>query len=665
MTSKNTFATFGILAVLLMSLGMVSAADIDLFPEDYEISAIHDSTNTFTFKIYNENDTLSLVNLTSEISNLVGPETIGSSNITLSALPTSITADSNSSDITATVIIPKYISAGTYTGTIKIDGTFSEGSGATAKSLDLTTTITSSSELTITSIANLTKTTNGTIEVQNTGNVDLTGISLETTSSADFDVQFNDSDFDLEAGESILVKVSSIDAEDLDFRDDNTLNMRATNGSINSNTLTLTVDSFFYDGDNEGELAVSIDRIDVQDGFGDGESYWYPFDDIELKVTVDNNGEWDVQNIELQLCLLDVSKNKCILDEGDMELDDDNFDIDQGDDNSVLITFNVDPSNLKEGNTDYILYVSATGEVDDSDSDYDGDDTGASTSQEIEIRTTEEFIIFDQIILTDASNYNNNGETSCGSKLTLSANVWNIGDKDLDNDEIFVLVYNKELGISNIVSFNNGINAMDWELLETTFTIPLGASEKNYQIKLTAYDDEGIDDNDIYENKEDDKSEAYQSLKVTSCKASSITRPTISANLQSEAKVGEELIIKTIITNNDENNNFVISLSDFEDWATLISVAPQTASINKGEFVEVTIKLKPTTTGKHSFNINAIVNGESYSQPVSVNIAEESGIFPNISNTMLYIITGVVTLLIVIMLVWIVRISRRKTRPEF
>jgi len=653
MTNKSTFAVLGIFAVLLMSLGMVNAGVLTVENTTIIPSTInHGNDITVTLNVTYTGDSDDISFTWSDATLNIGSWTFPS----LSSLN-----QNESQIVTAILSVPLYAS-GTINANIKADG-------AANDNITFSTTITPVSKLTITSVESLTKTTNGTIKVQNTGNVDLTGISLEATGSDDFDVQFNESSFALTAGQSKLVKVSSTDVDDLSFKDDNSLNVKATNGSLDSNTLALTVDNYFYDGDNDGELEVSIDRINVEKGYGEDEEYWYPFDDIELKITIDNNGEWDVENIELQLCLLDVSENKCILDEDDMEISEDDFDIDSEDDNSVLVNFNVDPSDLREGNTDYTLYVSAVGEVDDSDSDYDGDDTGDSDLQEdIEIRTNEDFIIFDQVIITDSSGYDNDGETSCGNEITLSANVWNVGDRDMDDDEIFVLVYNKELGISKVVPFNDGINSMDWELMETTLTIPSDAEEKSYFIKLTAYDDEDIGDNDVYENKEDEQSETYQAIKITNCGASSITQPTIRATLESEAKVGEELIVSTIVTNNDDTNDFIFSLSEFEDWATLMSITPQTASIDKGEFAEVAIVLKPTTVGSHSFNINAIVNGNSYDQPVSVNIAEKklsANIFGEIGNTALYIITGVVTLLIVIVLVLIVKTSKRQTRPEF
>jgi len=660
MTNKNTFAILGIFAVLLISLGLVSAVSLTSITKISSPTSVSHDDGLFEVVFNLTNGGVSgTLNFSSS--------TITTGTATITFNDNSIadgTATSVTERIKATITFGKYQS-GTIAGLIDVIG---EGA-STHENFTFSTTITPISELTITSVKSLTKITNGTIKVQNTGNADLTGISLEATGSDDFDVQFNESSFALTAGQSKLVKVSSTDVDDLSFKDDNSLNVKATNGSLDSNTLALTVDNHFYDGENQGELEVSIDRINVEKGYGEDEEYWYPFDDIELKITIDNNGEWDVENIELQLCLLDVSENKCILDEDDMEISEDDFDIDSEDDNSVLVSFNVDPSDLREGNTDYTLYVSAVGEVDDSDSDYDGDDTGDSDLQEdIEIRTNEDFIIFDQVVITDSSGYDNDGETSCGNEITLSANVWNIGDRDMDDDEIFVLVYNRELGINEVISFNDGINSMDWELLETTLTIPSDTDEKSYFIKLTAYDDEDLDDNDIYENKEDEQSETYQALKITNCGASSITQPTIRATLESEAKVGEELVVSTIVTNNDDTNDFIFSLSEFEDWATLVSITPQTASIDKGEFAEVSIVLKPTVVGSHSFNINAIVNGNSYDQPVSVNIAEKKpsvNIFGEIGNTALYIITGVVTLLIVIVLVLIVKTSKRQTRPEF
>jgi len=667
--AKNTFAFIGILAVLLMSLGMVSAA-VDFYPDPLSATVNHNSQIDITFKIYNQETTdLTDVTITTIPDLTSGLNTISSGNLSLVGLSAIIPATSNSSLITLTTNIPNYQTPGTYIGVLTISGKLT--AGMLYYDVDVEITVNSTPSLSVTKIDDLTKTTNGTIKVTNNGNVDLTDVKLELVSgSDDFSVNLGDIISSLAPGSFEEIEISSPDAKDLDFRDDNSISIKATSTEANSSTILLEVTNSFYDGDNDGKLKVSIDRINVAKGFGDDEKYWYPLDEIELKIEVENNGNWDVGDIELKICLLDEFRGNCVFDEDDMDIEEGEFDLDSGDNKNILVTFNVDPNDLREGNTEYTLYISAVGKIDDHGSPYDNNETGYSTFSPINIRTDEEFVILDEIILSDLSNFLNEGETSCSNEVRMTAKVWNVGDKDLDNDEVFVQIYNKELGINKVIPFNNGIDSMDWEFLETTITIPSDVQEKTYSIKFTVYDNENLADKDIYDNKEDDEAKFYQFLKVINCK-SSISEPTISASLDSEAKIGEELIITATITNNGEDNSFVISATGFEEWAELVSVEPQTLSIDEDDTEKVLIKLIPTKKGLQTFKINVIVDGETYDQSVSVNIAEkeeeqEEGFFTKVrNNTMLYgISVGIVAVLILIFLTFIVKISRKSRKVE-
>ena len=95
-------------------------------------------------------------------------------------------------------------------------------------------------------------------------------------------------------------------------------------------------------------------------------------------------------------------------------------------------------------------------------------------------------------------------------------------------------------------------------------------------------------------------------------------------------------------------------------------IEPQSASINKGEFQEVTITLSPTVAGEQSFKINTVADGTSYEQTVSLSIAEEEGMFGfNMSSLMFYAIIGIVALVVLIFLVLIVKISKRSPSAQF
>ena len=72
----------------------------------------------------------------------------------------------------------------------------------------------------------------------------------------------------------------------------------------------------------------------------------------------------------------------------------------------------------------------------------------------------------------------------------------------------------------------------------------------------------------------------------------------------------------------------------------------------------------PTEAGQKSFKINTVIDGETYSQPLSVNIAKAPGIISGVTNTTLYLAIGIVGTLILIFSVLITRVSRR-AKPQF
>jgi len=646
---RNTFAVLGILAVLVMSLGLVSASVLTL----ENLTAIPSSIN------HGEEISIPLsVNYTGHSSNTTLSWTGIPSNFwTLPSLDT--TSNTSASNTTAKFKVPQYYSPGTINAEL-------EDSGSSTSTLPFTIIVNASPSLSISLKSPLTRTENGTINVTNTGNVNLQNISLQTSGSAGFSVQFNDSGFSLDAGKSVLVKASSDDVENLNFRDGNSLSVKATNGTLDSNAITLSVVNSFYNGENPGDLTASIDRINVKSGFGDNEQYWYPLDNIELRIRVENNGNWNMRDINLKFCLLDNQRKTCVLDQSDMDIGENGFYLNSGNNKNVLVDFEVNPNNLMSGNTDYTLYVSAVGKVSDRNSQYYNNKTGTSVSSAIEIRTDENFVILNKIALTDPSNYLNTNETTCGDNVKVSANVWNVGDNDLNNNEVFVEIYNRELGIQKVVSFNQGINSMDLASLATTITIPKDTKDGIYPIKFNVYNNKDLADSHIYKDQNGDNSEFYHLLTVANCSYS--VEPLISASLSSEAKVGKELVITATITNNGGDNNFVVSASGFGGWANLLTIEPQVLSIKKDSTGTAIIKLTPTKEGFQTFNINAIVGGKSYNQSVSVNIAksEPQGIFTGVSKPVLYLLFGIGAVLLLILLTLAFKIFRKpRKKAEF
>ena len=75
--------------------------------------------------------------------------------------------------------------------------------------------------------------------------------------------------------------------------------------------------------------------------------------------------------------------------------------------------------------------------------------------------------------------------------------------------------------------------------------------------------------------------------------------------------------------------------------------------------------LSPTKSGQQSFKINTIVEGEVFVQAVSVNIAEEKGIFNKISKPTLYLIIAIAVMVFLIFVTLIVKILGKPRKSEF
>ena len=207
----------------------------------------------------------------------------------------------------------------------------------------------------------------------------------------------------------------------------------------------------------------------------------------------------------------------------------------------------------------------------------------------------------------------------CDEKITIIAEVWNIGDED--QDDVSVYFYNKELGIAQEVIVGS-IDAFDSEKIEVTLETTKEMEQKTYQITMFVYDE----DQDVYQNNfGDDEAEFSTNIEVTGvCKADA--KVTVSASLVSDGKAGEELIIKAIIANTgEESTTYTLNTAGYTAWASSASIDQNTFTLNKGEVKEVliTFDVNKEAFGDQMFNLEILSNNQLISQqPVSVLIKE-------------------------------------------
>jgi uncharacterized membrane protein len=432
------------------------------------------------------------------------------------------------------------------------------------------------------------------------------------------------SDVSLTADTEQTITIDYIVDDDFDFRLEEAYSTTLTaTGTTNPEVSTqLVFEKDFCSVDNLGNLEISNIEFDVLEGLGDDEDFWYPLDEIELSFDVENRGDWDIDNIEIEICVFDENEETCVFDEDDFDLSDDDFNLDPDDDEiNVKATLIVDPDELKAGNTDYNVYIKARGDIDDSDAlENDGEPTCISDSENIDIRTDEEFIIFSDITFDSVE------PIPCGTEVTLEFDVWNVGDKDLDDDEVYIWIYNKDLGLDEEITFRSGIDKLDMEPVSLTFEVPKNIDEKTYGIFIRAYDDKTFDNNDLYENEEEDESEVEVPLRIEGSCALDIEEPRITAELDSEtpeAVAGEQIIIKATITNNaDEEAEYTISISGNSAWSSLVDISPKTITLGAGESedVEIILDLDAAISGDQEFTIKAEYNEQSSEQKVALTV---------------------------------------------
>ena len=443
-----------------------------------------------------------------------------------------------------------------------------------------------------------------------------------------------------------------------------TLYITLLNSSNTSQTQIVEVSVIVSKGicsaSNNGELVADDLEINVVEGFGEDDEFLYPLDQVEAKFNLDNTGDWDIKNIEITACLLDKTTGQCVLDEDDMEISDDSLDIDSGDDADVTLTFEVDPDKLDVGDNDYTLYVGATGEIDDSDSAYNEDSTCSSDSEEIEIRTDDTFAIITDVVYTENVN--------CGEILEISADVFNLGDSDLDDDEVYFEIYNKELGINQELTFDSGIDSMSSESVSFSTKLPSNASAKSYNIQLSVLDD----DHDVMQNEEEDESQEIITVTVGKCTAIDTSLSvSITAELSEDtpkAVIGEQFVVESTIKNTGSSSaTYNVSVSGNSAWSEVSSIEPSTFTLASGESKEVSIYFNVESdakAGDKDFTIKVSSGSKISEQKIAVTLEEgltSSKIIQHLKdNSFVYIIVLVNLILLIAIIIVVVKMFGRK-----
>lgn len=415
---------------------------------------------------------------------------------------------------------------------------------------------------------------------------------------------------------------------------------------------TPTTDPVKCSAGEKGDLKLDI-TIDNFDGDDDE---WAPLDEIEIEVELENDGDEEIEDVTVELFIFD--ENEDVTDEFDFDDEEIDFgDIDEDDEETDFFKINEVPADedLPEGS--YTLYIKAYAE--DAESNQ-----CIITEEPFDIKKLD-----DQAII--AHNFLDSGvEANAGDTVEATATIVNVGEED--EERVLVRFFNRELGIDQVELIRN-LDVGDKEDLTLDFEIPSNAEEKTYNIDIVTYYD--YDDGDVLdtlsydENSFDDLDEDFFiPLKVLE---STPQTPQITANLISDAKVGNDLVVQVSITNRGSSPNTVVSVEGVESWGELVDIAPVILQIPEGETKQSTITINPTKEGTQSFDIVVSYDGEETTQPVSVTISEPeasgllTGAFAGVGTAVLALIVGIGVLLILIIIVLAVKLARTPRAQEF
>jgi len=469
---------FAILAFVLVA-GLASAA-VDFVTVDGDTQTVDDGSQvTVTFAMEESgHDDLTDIIFDSPITFSGCAETFDAA-VAVTGAPTTLAQSATSSLITATFNIPNNQLACSYTGDLVVNGQYAT---AVDYELPLTITVDENPSLSVSDATIPAGEDSVTITVTNDGNVDLNGIEL--TDSGDFDVTLSQTtNFNLGAGETLDVTVTASNLDDLPLGTNSVTITATADGGPYIGTITLE-NSFCEVGNPNGNLRIKIEEITnngiLNTKFGD-DTDWFPLEEIEVEIEVENRGNEKIKDIVIEWGLYDLNTGEWYIDD-----EENDFNLKDGDEKTITVSFKLDDDvdELEDG--DYVFYVKATG---DDTSGADDEEICASESEEIEVEIEDDFVVVDNIQIMES--------VLCGETIEISMDVWNIGSDD--QEDVFVLIHNEELGITAEVMVGD-IDAFRKEEISTFIFIPSNVEEKSYNLKLWVYDE----DNDIYENDYDD-----------------------------------------------------------------------------------------------------------------------------------------------------------------
>ncbi|MDP2672307.1 MAG: putative S-layer protein, partial [Nanoarchaeota archaeon] len=406
--------------------------------------------------------------------------------------------------------------------------------------------------------------------------------------------------------------------------------------------------------------------VDIANKGNGDDDKWQPLDTIEIKVEFDNNrasnGLYDISDLTFELGIFNsagqnVAKDMIWLSEDEQKFE---FgDVDEGDDAKHTFVFRINPAEFS-ADGDYKVKIKAfpSGKEATDCISQSSDLTSFGISKysadvKVDLPSDDEAVVVDKETLPLPAT------TQCEQKVTFSADVWNIGNKDFE-DQIMVTLFNTELGVSQNVTLVGDLDQGSMKQVSFTFNVPANMEEKTYNLDMKTYYDWNAD-----KSRYDEVSKetfVFPLIVSGNCAASELT---VSASLESGGKAGEALVVKATIKNTGtEETVYTFAVSGYSTWASNAKVNNTlTLAAGASGDIWVTLDVDKKTSGDQTFNIEASSEGKLLkTQPVQVGIEGKQGLlnFSDSDSLVAILIALISAIVIAIIIVLIVRASRKK-----
>ena len=154
-------------------------------------------------------------------------------------------------------------------------------------------------------------------------------------------------------------------------------------------------------------------------------------------------------------------------------------------------------------------------------------------------------------------------------------------------------------------------------------------------------------------------------FEVSGCQPKPEVKPlALSAELQSEAVAGKQMVVKTTIKNQGTVPlTFVVNATGYSEWALLDKQSDKvvTLSPSASKDITFTFNVSKSAVGEQAFAIQTNTGSQSQSQEVAVTFpAQSKSVWSTLSENKLAWIIGLINLiLIIIIIVVAIRISAK------